>query len=99
MSSEYEKKMKKIRKAEGLTQKAFADLVGINLGMIKNYETGYSGIGLKTVDTILNHPRFSKYTLWMMTDQVAPSAGQISPTLSPDGQESTSDHQKGRKAG
>lgn len=99
MSSEHEVKMKKIRQAEGLTQKAFADLLGLNIGIVKNYETGYSGIGLKTVDTILNHPRFRKYALWVMTDQVAPAAGQISPPLSPDGHGDTSGHQKGLKAG
>lgn len=99
MSSEHELKMKEIRQAEGLTQKAFADLLGLNIGIIKNYETGYSGIGLKTVDKILNHPRFSKYALWVMTDQVAPAAGQISPALSPDGQKDISSRQKGLKAG
>lgn len=99
MSSNHEKKMKEVRQAEGLTQKAFAELVGLGLGIVKNYEAGHSGIGLKTMDTILNHPRFSKYALWVMTGQVAPTAGQISPPLSPDGQENTSSRQKGQKAG
>lgn len=99
MSSDYEKKLKMIRKAEGMTQKAFSELLGISLGSVKNYEAGHVGIGLKTMEVVLRHPQFSKYALWMMTDQVAPAAGQISPTLSPDGQGSTSERPKGRKAG
>lgn len=32
---------------------------------------------------ITNHPRFNKYTLWMMTNKTAVSAGQIDPALFP----------------
>lgn len=99
MSSNYEKKLRMIRKAEGMTQKAFAELLGLSLGSVRNYETGHVGIGLKTLEVVIRHPQFSKYMMWLMTDQVAPAAGQISPPLSPDGRGSTSDRQKGRKAG
>lgn len=81
MASDYTKKLKSIRKAEGLTQKAFSDLVGIPLGSIKNYETGRAEAGLKTIELIVNNPAFTKYTLWLMTGDVAPEVGQISPTL------------------
>ncbi|NBJ32266.1 helix-turn-helix transcriptional regulator [Serratia fonticola] len=99
MSSDYAQKLKSIRKAEGLTQKAFSDLVGIPLGSIKNYETGRAEAGLKTIELIVNNPAFTKYTLWLMTGSIAPESGQISPVLSPDGHGCTSNNQKGHKVG
>ncbi len=99
MSSDYAQKLKAIRKAEGLTQKAFSDLVGIPLGSIKNYETGQTEAGLKTIELVVNNAVLKKYTMWLMTGDVAPEIGQISPDLSPDGLGSTSDHRKGQKVG
>ncbi|MEY0579801.1 helix-turn-helix domain-containing protein [Providencia manganoxydans] len=99
MSSHYPKKLREIRLAEQLTQKQFSDLTGISLGSIKNYETGQTDVGLKVIDLVLSHPQFQKYTMWLMTDTVNPEFGQISPTLSPDGLDSTSKSQKGQKAG
>ncbi|EPT2213192.1 transcriptional regulator, partial [Escherichia coli] len=43
--------------------------------------------------------RFFKYMNWLMTGKTNEAAGQISPTLSPDGPESTSPSQKVRKTG
>ncbi|WP_424141273.1 helix-turn-helix domain-containing protein [Serratia marcescens] len=99
MSSDYAQKLKSIRRAEGLTQKAFSDLVGVPLGSIKNYETGQTEAGLKTIELVVNNPQLKKYTMWLMTGDVAPEIGQISPALSPDGHDRTSNHQKGQKAG
>ncbi|MGA6677902.1 helix-turn-helix domain-containing protein [Escherichia coli] len=99
MSSEYEKKLKEIRKSEGLTQAEFSDITGINLGTIKNYESGKREVGLSVVDRVINSRDFEKYTMWLMTGKTNEAAGQISPTLSPDGPESTSPSQKVRKTG
>ncbi|MBI0277297.1 helix-turn-helix transcriptional regulator [Hafnia alvei] len=99
MSSEYDKKLKAIRKAEGYTQASFAELTGINIGTIKNYEVGKREVGLSVIDRILKLEPFKKYTMWLMTGDTAPEIGQISPALSPDGSNSISNHQKGQKAG
>jgi hypothetical protein len=34
---------------------------------------------------VILNPRFAKYTLWLMTGNTAPEAGQIEPALSLDG--------------
>ncbi|WP_439413068.1 helix-turn-helix transcriptional regulator [Enterobacter ludwigii] len=85
MSSSYGKKLREIRLAEGLTQPKFAELTGVSLGTIRNYETGQTEVGLQVLSKVLAHPLFEKYALWLMTDKSAPVAGQISPPLSPDG--------------
>ncbi|WP_250552416.1 DNA-binding transcriptional regulator, partial [Escherichia coli] len=40
LSIDYAKKLRQIRKAEGLTQKQFADITGLSLATIRNYESG-----------------------------------------------------------
>ncbi|CAI1093614.1 transcriptional regulator, y4mF family [Serratia entomophila] len=99
LSSDYGEKLKQIRTAEGLTQPAFAKELGLGLSTVKNYETGQKNAGLSIVDKVTNHPRFEKYTMWLMNGKTSEAAGQISPTLSPNGHDDTSDHQKGQKVG
>lgn len=99
MSSSYGEKLKEIRNAEGLTQPALSELTGVSLGAIRNYETGQRDVGLSVLDKIIKHERFRKYTLWLMTDQIAPESGQISPALSPDGQSGTSSTPNDQKVG
>ncbi|WP_414483619.1 helix-turn-helix domain-containing protein [Serratia marcescens] len=98
-SRDFSEKLRLIRIAEGLTQRQFIDLVGIGLGTVKNYETHQTIAGGVVVERVLNVPRFQKYTLWLMTDKTAPAAGQISPPLSPDGQDETKSRQQGRNVG
>ncbi|MCU6243875.1 helix-turn-helix domain-containing protein [Enterobacter asburiae] len=99
MSSNRGKKLKAIRDAEGFTQSAFAELTGVNIGMIKNYESGRQGVGVTVIDRVLEAKDFKKYTLWLMTGETNEAAGQVSPALSLDGSENTSSHQSGSKAG
>ncbi len=98
-SSDYGTKLRAMRIAEGMTQQQLSDLSGIGLGTIKNYETGQKMAGIKVIEQILALPNFEKYALWLMTGKSSEAAGQISPSLSPDGHDDTSDHQKGQKAG
>ncbi|NBJ32267.1 transcriptional regulator [Serratia fonticola] len=91
MASDYTKKLKQIRLAEGLTQKAFSELTAIGLGTVKNYETGVKGVGSTILDKVTNHPQLTKYTLWLMIGSVAPEIGQISPTVSQAGKRITSE--------
>lgn len=74
-----EQKLTHIRKVEGLTQAKLAEEIGISLGAIKNYETGQKGVGLSIVSKFTNHPRFKKYTLWLMTGDLTASTVQIAP--------------------
>lgn len=92
-------KLRAIRKAEGLTQVKFGEISGIAQGTIKNYESGQSEPGLQIVLRITNTPQLQKYTLWLMTDETAPEAGQISPVVAHSGQDETTSSPSGRKTG
>ncbi|WP_182853246.1 helix-turn-helix domain-containing protein [Arsenophonus endosymbiont of Aleurodicus floccissimus] len=69
------KKLKAVRLSEGMTQIEFSHVLGIGLGTIKNYGAGIRGVGLVILDRVTNHPKFSKYTLWLMTNSTAPEYG------------------------
>lgn len=99
MSSDRGKKLKAIRESEGFSQASFAELTGINIGVIKNYEYGKQNPGISVIDRVLESKDFEKYTLWLMTDKTNEAAGQISPALSPDGQDSTLSHRGAKKVG
>lgn len=79
MSTSYGEKLRLIRKSEGLTQAQMRDLTGISLGAIKNYETQGVDVGLSIIERLLSVDQFRKYTLWLMTDETTPAAGQIAP--------------------
>ncbi|EPY8419088.1 TPA: helix-turn-helix transcriptional regulator [Citrobacter freundii] len=100
MSIDYSLKLTELRKAEGLTQRQFAEITGVSLGTIKNYESGHNVGGIATVESVINVDRFQKYTLWLMTGNTAPDAGQIEPALSLDGPETTATSRRSvRKTG
>ncbi|MEN3258493.1 helix-turn-helix transcriptional regulator [Sodalis endosymbiont of Spalangia cameroni] len=92
-------KIKAIRKAEGLTRAEFCQLIEISISTMEKYEMGKFEPGGTALTKITHHPRFMKYTLWLMSDQVAPESGQISPSLSPDGYSKTSNNQRIQKTG
>lgn len=77
---ELAEKLKAIRIKEGMTQSELCEAAGLSLSSYKKYElalrTEVSSIALLK---ITNHDRFKKYTLWLMTGDVAPACGQVSP--------------------
>lgn len=94
------KKIREIRESEGLTREQFFELTGIPAGTQKYYETGrVESVGSEVLMKITQHQQLKKYTMWLMTDEIAPEINQISPALSPDGQENISTNQKKSKAG
>ena len=99
MSRNYAEKLRQIRKAEGLTQKDFSELTAVALGTIKKYETGHQPARAEVLESVIEVHMFEKYTLWLMTDKTAPSAGQVSPSLSPDGHDNTTSSRSPRKTG
>lgn len=72
-------KFKLIRKAERLTQKEFCEVLGFSESTFRKYEAGFIEVGAPALLKISNHPRFKKYALWLITGDVAPESGQISP--------------------
>lgn len=87
--SDYGRKLRDIRKAEGLTQQSFSDLIGVGISTVKNYESGQKRAGLTIIERLLQIDDFQKYTLWLMIGKTSEPAGQISPALSHSGHEKT----------
>ncbi|MBL5884837.1 MULTISPECIES: helix-turn-helix domain-containing protein [Lelliottia] len=83
-SRSHAKKLRDIRTAEGITQADFAKMLEIGIGTVRNYESGHREAGMGIIDKVVNHPRFTKYTLWLMTGQTLPNAGQVCPAESAD---------------
>lgn len=92
-------KIRLIREAEGLNRKELSELLGISYGTLNNYETKGIQLTESSIVKFTNHPRFEKYTLWLLTGKTNESIGQISPSLSPDGADSTTLPQSEKKTG
>lgn len=76
-------KIRAIREAESLTREEFGVLLDIPIGTLKRYETNRIGsVGGDVLMKIAQHPQFTKYTMWLMTGNIAPEVDQISPALS-----------------
>lgn len=88
---DFNEKLKALRKAEGVTQSQLADITGLPLSNLKKIEAGYHEPGWRFVSQITSNHRFKKYALWLITDDIAPEIGQISPVLSLDGSEKQED--------
>ena len=100
MSMSIGEKIRAVREAEGLTRVQFFELTGIPSGTQKYYETGrVESIGSDILLKITQHPRLEKYMMWLMSDKTSEAAGQISPALSPDGQNDISSPQSNQKVG
>ncbi|RQM64497.1 helix-turn-helix domain-containing protein [Aeromonas hydrophila] len=87
MSNDVGKKIRLMRESELINRKQLSDLTGIPYTSLVYYESDKNSPDVQVVMKILNHPRFMKYTLWFMTNQIAPEAGQIAPVLAHFGQE------------
>ncbi|HHI3389067.1 TPA: helix-turn-helix domain-containing protein, partial [Escherichia coli] len=83
--SELGEKLRLIREAEGLSRRAMEEVTGVSQNNLKNYEILGRMIPGETLLLILNHPRFRKYSDWVMFNQVNAATGQIAPPLSLDG--------------
>ena len=73
-------KLRLIRTCERLTQAEMFGATGIKLETWKRYEYGRrESVSSTELLKLTQHPRFTKYILWLMTGQTIPEAGQISP--------------------
>ncbi|TPW60950.1 helix-turn-helix domain-containing protein [Klebsiella aerogenes] len=92
-------KIKAIRVAEGLSQNQLCEIIDLPRSTLSKYESGLFEPGGNALIKYTSHPRFQKYTLWLMTDKTAPQAGQIAPALAHIGPESTESDQSGKQIG
>ncbi|MGV8925732.1 MAG: helix-turn-helix domain-containing protein [Ewingella sp.] len=100
VSTSVGEKIREIREAEGLTREEFGGILDIPIGTLKRYETNRIGsVGGDVLLKITSNNRFKKYTMWLMTGEIVPEMGQISPALSHDGQENTINPQNDHKVG
>ena len=99
MSTLIGEKLALIRESERLNRKQLAEITDVPYGSLTYYESGRSIPPANVVMKILQHPRFTKYTLWFMTDQIAPEAGQIAPALAHFGQDLTTSQHSDKKTG
>ncbi|MCX3408511.1 helix-turn-helix domain-containing protein [Raoultella ornithinolytica] len=99
MSTPVHEKIKLIRESERLNRKEISELTGIAYGSFCGYEAGDKKPGVEAIMRLLQHPRFTKYTMWFMADQVAPESGQIAPALAHFGQGSEKSQSSDQKTG
>lgn len=80
-------KIRVLRKSEDLTQREFADIIGISYSALTSYEYGRNLPGLEITIKLFKHPRFRKYRDWFLFDETEPKAGQVVPALAHIGQD------------
>lgn len=74
-------KIRVLRKSEDLTQREFADIIGISYSALTSYEYGRNLPGLEVTIKLFKHPRFRKYRDWFLFDETDPKVGQVVPAL------------------
>lgn len=74
-------KIRVMRKSEGLTQREFADIIGISYSALTSYEYGRNLPGLEITIKLFKHPRFRRYRDWFLFDEENLRAGQEVPSL------------------
>ncbi|MBT9432230.1 helix-turn-helix transcriptional regulator [Candidatus Sodalis endolongispinus] len=92
-------KIKAMRIAEGLSQNQLCELIGLPRSTLSKYESGLFEPGGNALLKYTKHPVFSKYTMWLMTDEISPSAGQIAPVLTHCGADGEEAQKQTRKTG
>ncbi|MGR5464539.1 helix-turn-helix domain-containing protein [Photobacterium damselae] len=78
----FSKRLKAIVKEERFTQAKFADEVGVSRSAVEKYLSGENEPTARILMKIAQHQAFRKYTMWLLTGNVEPNSGQISPELS-----------------
>lgn len=99
MSTSISEKLALIRESERLNRKQFSEITGVPYSSLTYYESGRTTPPTDVTMKILQHPQFTKYTLWFMTGQISPESGQIAPALAHYGQDVTTSQHSGQKTG
>ena len=72
-------KIRHIRETMGLSRPKFAELLGVPPTTLKNYELGYREVGGSFLVALAHQEQLHLFTLWLLSDKIAPEIGQISP--------------------
>ena len=72
-------KIRQIREVIGLSRPKFAELLSVPPTTLKNYELGYREVGGAFLVALASHPQLHQFTLWLLSDKIAPEVGQIGP--------------------
>ena len=72
-------KIRQIREVIGLSRPKFAELLSVPPTTLKNYELGYREVGGAFLVAVASHPQLHQFTLWLLSDKIAPEEGQIGP--------------------
>ena len=99
MSIAISEKLSLIRESERLNRRQFSEITGVPYTSLTYYESGRTTPPTDISMKILQHPRFTKYTLWFMTETISPEAGQIAPALAHFGQSETTSQHSDQKTG
>ncbi|TNV19709.1 helix-turn-helix transcriptional regulator [Buttiauxella sp. B2] len=99
MSIAISEKLALMRESERLNRRQFAEITGVPYSSLTYYESGRTTPPTDVTMKILNHPQFMKYTMWFITNQIAPESGQIAPALAHFGQETTISPHSEQKTG
>jgi len=65
-------KLQSLREREGYTRKDFAEEIKLSPHSLLNYENRGRDVPASVLYKITNHPKFRKYTLWLMIDDDSP---------------------------
>ena len=100
MSMNVAEKLKIMRESERLTSlPEAAKMLGLNRDALWRYEAGKTIPNTEVIMGILNHPRFEKYDLWLITGKISPEYGHIAPALAHFGQDETTSQPSDQKIG
>ncbi|EKY6929337.1 helix-turn-helix transcriptional regulator [Escherichia coli] len=99
MSTTVAMKIRIMRKSEMLTQEKMAEITGLTLAALRQYEQGRNEPNLESTKKLLKAPMFRKYRDWFLFDEVEPNAGQVVPALAHIGQGEAESSRSGKKTG
>ncbi|HDD8416444.1 TPA: helix-turn-helix transcriptional regulator [Escherichia coli] len=99
MSTTVAMKIRIMRKSEMLTQEKMAEITGLTLAALRQYEQGRNEPNLESTKKLLKAPMFRKYRDWFLFDEVDPKTGQVVPALAHIGQGEAELSRSGKKTG
>ncbi|HDJ8721945.1 TPA: helix-turn-helix transcriptional regulator [Escherichia coli] len=99
MSTTVAMKIRIMRKSEMLTQEKMAEITGLTLAALRQYEQGRNEPNLESTKKLLKAPMFRKYRDWFLFDEVEPKVGQVVPALAHIGQGEAESSRSGKKTG
>lgn len=76
------KRLKSIIKEESLSQRAFAEEMGLSVTAIEHYIAERRTPSGELFIEMGKSERFRKYTMWLLSGTVEPGAGQVCPAFS-----------------